>query len=43
MKKLVHTPDGVRDIYGDEFKRKLVIEEKIKNRISPEIKKSRLS
>ena len=30
MKKLVHTPDGVRDIYGDEFKRKLAVEESIK-------------
>ncbi len=31
MKKLVHTPDGVRDIYGNEFKRKLYIEDKIRN------------
>ena len=31
MKELIHTPDGVRDIYGDELKRKLGIEEKIKN------------
>ena len=30
MKQLVHTPDGVRDIYGDEYKRKLAIEEKIR-------------
>ena len=30
MKQLVHTPDGVRDIYGDEYKRKLAIEDKIR-------------
>ncbi|MGL5259289.1 MAG: ATP phosphoribosyltransferase regulatory subunit [Lachnospiraceae bacterium] len=28
-KKLVHTPEGVRDIYGKEYKRKLVIEERL--------------
>ncbi len=33
MKKLVHTPDGVRDIYGDEFKRKLSIEKAVKDTI----------
>lgn len=31
MKKLVHTPDGVRDIYGEEFERKLFIEKKVKD------------
>lgn len=31
MKKLVHTPEGVRDIYGDEYKRKLIIEDKVKS------------
>ncbi len=30
MKKLVHTPDGVRDIYGEEYRRKLLIEENVK-------------
>lgn len=29
IKKLVHTPDGVRDIYGDEEQRKLYIEKQI--------------
>lgn len=31
IKELVHTPDGVRDIYGDEEQRKLRIEQEIKN------------
>jgi ATP phosphoribosyltransferase regulatory subunit len=31
MKQLVHTPDGVRDIYGEEFLRKVMIENKIKD------------
>lgn len=31
MKKLVHTPDGVRDIYGEEFLRKIYIENKVKS------------
>ena len=31
IKELVHTPDGVRDIYGDEEQRKLYIEKCIKN------------
>lgn len=31
IKELVHTPEGVRDIYGDEEQRKLKIEETIKN------------
>lgn len=31
MKKLVHTPDGVRDIYGDECKRKHYIESVLKD------------
>ncbi|MCR4959844.1 MAG: ATP phosphoribosyltransferase regulatory subunit [Lachnospiraceae bacterium] len=31
MKKLVHTPDGVRDIYGEEFQRKLTLEKKVKD------------
>jgi len=31
IKKLVHTPDGVRDIYGDEQQRKLYIEKQIQN------------
>ena len=29
MQKLVHTPEGVRDIYGEEYAKKLVVEEKI--------------
>lgn len=29
IKELVHTPDGVRDIYGDEEQRKLYIEDQI--------------
>lgn len=31
MKKLVHTPDGVRDIYGEEFKRKVIVEDRVKS------------
>lgn len=27
-KPLVHTPEGVRDIYGEEYLRKLMVEEK---------------
>ena len=30
IKELIHTPEGVRDIYGDEEQRKLWIEDKIK-------------
>ena len=33
MKQNVHTPDGVRDIYGDEQKRKLSVEELVKKTI----------
>ena len=29
--QLLHTPDGVRDIYGDECARKLAVQEQIKN------------
>ena len=29
-KKLLHTPEGVRDIYGKEFERKLSVEEKLR-------------
>ncbi|MEI3188014.1 MAG: ATP phosphoribosyltransferase regulatory subunit [Lachnospiraceae bacterium] len=29
--QLLHTPDGVRDIYGDECTRKLAVQEQIKN------------
>ena len=29
MKSLIHNPEGVRDIYGKEYKRKLYIEDKI--------------
>lgn len=32
-KKLVHTPEGVRDIYGDEYARKLTVETMISNKI----------
>lgn len=31
IKELVHTPEGVRDIYGDEEQRKLIIEQRIKD------------
>ena len=27
--KLLHTPEGVRDIYGDECERKQIIEQKL--------------
>ena len=27
--QILHTPEGVRDIYGIEFSRKLVLEEKL--------------
>ena len=30
QKKLIHTPEGVRDIYGEEFSRKLFIEGRLK-------------
>ena len=30
-KKLLHTPEGVRDIYGKEFERKLQVEEKLRD------------
>jgi len=33
-KQLLHTPEGVRDIYGSEYKRKLTIEEKIRKSIA---------
>ena len=29
MKQQMHTPEGVRDIYGVEYKKKLIIEEKL--------------
>ena len=29
MKQLLHTPDGVRDIYGKDYSRKLELENKI--------------
>ena len=29
-KKLIHTPEGVRDIYGEEFRRKLFVEGELK-------------
>lgn len=32
-KKLVHTPEGVRDIYGDEYAAKLAVESTILNKI----------
>jgi len=31
MKQQMHTPEGVRDIYGREYKKKLVLEEKLQN------------
>lgn len=31
--KLLHTPEGVRDIYGDEFEKKITIEDCIRNSI----------
>lgn len=32
-KKLVHTPEGVRDIYGKEYAKKLATEDKILNKV----------
>ena len=32
-KQLLHTPEGIRDIYGLEYKKKLAIQEKIRKRI----------
>ena len=32
-KRLLHTPEGVRDIYGDEYKRKLIVESLIREKI----------
>ena len=29
MKQILHTPDGVRDIYGNEYNRKLQVENTI--------------
>ena len=33
-KKLLHTPEGVRDVYGKEYEHKLHIEQRIKEQIS---------
>lgn len=33
-KKLLHTPEGVRDIYGKEYAKKLVVEDRLKEAIS---------
>ena len=33
-KKLLHTPEGVRDIYGKEYAKKLVVEDRLKDAIS---------
>ena len=33
-KSLLHTPEGVRDIYGEEYARKLIIEQKLHETIS---------
>ena len=33
QKKLIHTPEGVRDIYGEEFRRKLFVEGELKKLI----------
>lgn len=33
-KKLVHTPEGVRDIYGIEYAKKLKVEEKIRHQLN---------
>lgn len=33
QKKLIHTPEGVRDIYGEEFRRKLFMESELKKLI----------
>ena len=32
-KRLLHTPEGVRDIYGTEYARKLTIESKLHEKI----------
>lgn len=32
-KNLLHTPEGVRDIYGEEYARKLKLEERIRSTI----------
>ena len=32
-KQLLHTPEGIRDIYGFEYKKKLTIQEKIRKSI----------
>ncbi len=29
--RILHTPEGVRDIYGDEYRKKIVLEEKLQN------------
>lgn len=29
MKQILHTPEGVRDIYGNECRKKLILEEKL--------------
>ena len=31
--KLLHTPEGVRDIYGTEYKKKLVVEDILHNKL----------
>ncbi len=33
-KRILHTPEGVRDIYGREFARKLYVEEKLREKIA---------
>ena len=33
-KKLLHTPEGVRDIYGKEYEKKLTVEQKLKELIA---------
>ena len=33
-KQLLHTPEGVRDIYGEEYARKLSVETVMKNKIN---------
>ena len=32
-KSLLHTPEGVRDVYGEEYARKLYVEKKLKKKI----------
>ena len=29
MKQILHTPEGVRDIYGIEYQKKLILEERL--------------